>query len=118
MNHVKGFHEARRLPIGNLPQLKGQNGRLTSKLSRLDHQRGLLERQLAVWTEKQRLTLGRLALLEKQIADIVQLMRKHRTAKQSAGWLKRRAATRSNRQQIFDGATAPTGRQHNVSVEY
>ena len=39
---------------------------LPAMLARLDHQRGLLERQLAVWTEKQQVTKLRLSVLEKK----------------------------------------------------
>jgi len=118
MGHVKGLHEARGLPIGNLPQLKGQNGQLTSKLARLDHQRGLLERQLAVWAEKQKVTANRLILLEKQMTEIERLIREHRATNGGAGRRKRPSATHSNRQQKFDGTTSTTGRQRDVSVEY
>lgn len=117
MGHVKGFREARRLPIGNLPQLKGQNCRLTSKLARLDHQRGLLERQLAVWTEKQKVTANLLTLLEQQITDIERLIRDHPVA--DRGVLRKRpSATCPKRQQSFDGTIGATGHWRDVSVEY
>lgn len=115
MGHVKGLHEARGLPIGNLPQPKGQRCKLTGKLARLDHQRGLLERQLEVWTEKQKVTRNRLILLEKQMADIERLIRADRGADRGVNRRKRSSATKSDRQQKYDGMTA---RQRDVSVEY
>lgn len=111
MAHVKGLHEARGLPIGNLPQPKGQRCKLTGKLARLDHQRGLLERQLEVWTEKQKVTRNRLVLLEKQMTEIERLIRADRGVNRR----KRTSATYPNRQQKYDGITA---RQRDVSVEY
>lgn len=115
MGHVKGFHEARRLPIGNLPELKGQSCRLTSKLARLDHQRGLLERQLAVWAKKQKVTANLLTLLEKQITDMERQILERRAADRRSSGRKRPSAARSNRQQNLDGTTA---RRREVSVEY
>lgn len=117
MGHVRGFREARRLPIGNLPHLKGQNCQLTAKLARLDHQRGLLERQLAVWTEKQKVTANHLTLLEKQITDIERLIRGHRAADRRASRHKRPSATRSNGHQK-SATTGMTERKCEVSVEY
>ncbi len=114
MGHVKGLHEARGLPIGNLPQPKGQRCKLTGELARLDHQRGLLERQLEVWTEKQKVTKNRLILLEKQMADIERLIRADR-GNRGVNRRKRASATESDRQQKYDGMTE---RQRDVSVEY
>ena len=69
MAHVRGLHETG--GIANYARgIQGQPAKLTAKLARLDHQRGLLERQLAVWTEKQQVTRHRLGLLEKQMAEI------------------------------------------------
>ncbi len=113
MAHVKGLHEARGLPIGNLPQPKGQRCKLTGKLGRLDHQRGLLERQLEVWTEKQKVTRNRLVLLEEQMADIERLIREDRGADRDRR--KRSSAIKSDRQRKYGGMTA---RQRDVSVEY
>jgi hypothetical protein len=111
MAHVKGLHEARGLPIGNLPQAKGQRCKLTGKLARLDHQRGLLERQLEVWTEKQKVTKNRLMLLEKEMADIERLIREDRGADRR----KRSSATKSDRQRKYGGTTA---QQRDIRVEY
>lgn len=115
MGHVKGLHEARGLPIGNLPQPKGQHTKLTGKLARLDHQQGLLERQLAVWTEKQKVTANRLILLEKQMAEIEQMIREHRQADRGVGQRKRASSIHSSRQQKHNGVKAG---QRDISVEY
>ncbi|MCZ7596143.1 MAG: hypothetical protein M5U16_15585 [Hyphomicrobium sp.] len=111
MAHVKGLHEARGLPVGNLAPPKDQhNGKLTAKLARLDHHRGLLERQLAVWTEKQRLTRSRLILLEKEIAELERLIRQSREA--DRGVNRRKRARKTDRGY---GGTVP---RHDFSVEY
>ena len=70
MKYARGLHEIR--GIGSLSAVgsAGARGRLSAKLSRLDHQRALLERQLAVWDEKQRATKYRLSLLEQEIAEL------------------------------------------------
>ena len=46
------------------------HSKLTATLSRLDHQRTLLARQLAVWTKKQQVTQLRLGVLEKEIMQV------------------------------------------------
>jgi hypothetical protein len=115
MGHVKGLHEARGLPIGNLPQPKGQDTKLTGKLARLDHQRGLLERQLAVWTEKQKVTANRLLLLDKQMAEIERMIRQHRAADRGRKRRKPASAAHPKRLQKYDGTAE---RQRDVSVEY
>jgi hypothetical protein len=114
MAHAKGLHEARVLPIGNLMQPKDQRIKLTAKLARLEHQRGLLERQFTVWMEKQKVTKNRLNLLDKEMADIERLIRESRVADRGRR-RKRVAATKSDRQQKYDGLTA---RQRDFSVEY
>ncbi len=70
MAHVRGLHETGGLGAFRVVRSKAQPAKLTSRLARLDHQRGLLERQLAVWTEKQQVTRHRLTLVEKQMAEI------------------------------------------------
>ena len=70
MAHVRGLHETGGLGAVRILRSKAQPNKLTNKLARLDHQRGLLERQLAVWTEKQQVTRHRLSLVEKQMAEI------------------------------------------------
>jgi hypothetical protein len=114
MAHVKGLHQARGLPIGNLVHLdKASGGKLSSKLARLDHQRGLLERQLAVWTQKQKVTKKRLSLLLDEIAAIEQLVRAQRGAGRHAGRRKRVRAASSRSDQA-----GTTPRQREFSVEY
>lgn len=75
MAHVRGLHETGGLGAFRVVRSKAQPAKLTTKLARLDHQRGLLERQLAVWTEKQQVTRHRLSLVEKQMAEIGQAVR-------------------------------------------
>jgi hypothetical protein len=114
MAHVKGLHEARGLPIGNLVHLdKARDGKLSSKLARLDHQRGLLERQLAVWTQKQKVTKNRLSLLIKEIAEVEQLVRAQRGGGRRAKPRKRAGAANPHAER--DGSAA---RQSEFSVEY
>lgn len=113
MAHAKGLHEARGLPIGNLVQPKGQRIKLMAKLARLEHQRGLLERQFAVWTGKQQVTKNRLNLLDKEMADIERLIRTSRAA--DRGRRKPVVATKSDRQQKYDRLS---GAQRDFSVEY
>lgn len=114
MEHVKGMHEARGLPIGNLMHLnKGNDGKLTSKLARLDHQRGLLERQLAVWTQKQKVTGNRLALLLKEIAEVEKRVREQRGA---GGRMKRRKSACVAKPRHGQHGTSTS--QRDFSVEY
>lgn len=75
MTHVRGIHEVRGLQMQRITGLKADPGKLTAKLARLDHQRTLLSRQLAVWSEKQQVTKIRLALLDKQMAHVGRLIR-------------------------------------------
>ena len=75
MPHVRGIHKTGGIEALHVVRAKTQPGTLTTKLARLDHQRGLLERQLAVWTEKQQVTRERLTLVEKQMAEVGRLVR-------------------------------------------
>ena len=113
MGHVKGLHEARGLPIGNLPQPKGQHTKLTGKLARLDHQQGLLERQLAVWTEKQKVTANRL-ILEADGGNREDYL-DNGEADRGVGQRKRASSIHSSRQQKHNGVKAG---QRDISVEY
>lgn len=74
MAHVRGLHEARGLQTLRMTA-KADPAKLTAKLARLDHQRTLLDRQLAVWTEKQQVTRQRLGILDKQMAQVGRLIR-------------------------------------------
>ncbi len=95
MAHVRGLHESRGLGAFRVVRSKAQPAKLTTKLARLDHQRGLLERQLAVWTEKQQVTRHRLSLVEKQMAEIGQTVRQLVTPRRKAKgrkWMRSNAA--------------------------
>ena len=70
MKYARGLHEIRGLRSLSAVGSAGEHGRLSARLSRLDHQRALLERQLAVWDEKQRATKYRLSLLEQEITEL------------------------------------------------
>ncbi len=89
MAHVRGVHETGGIEALHVVRAKAQPGTLTTKLARLDHQRGLLERQLAVWTEKQQVTRERLTLVEKQMVEVGRLVRActvpHRPETQAGG---------------------------------
>jgi FtsZ-binding cell division protein ZapB len=80
MVHVKGVHDVHGIRVGNLTHLRDRNGRLTAKLARLDHQRELVQRQLVIWTQKQKATRHRLAQLLGEIADVERMLRKQRGA--------------------------------------
>jgi hypothetical protein len=94
---------------------KAQPGKLAVKLARLDHQRELLERQLAVWTEKQQVTSHRLSLVEKQMAELGRLVRQF-------GGPRRTASKRSRLRSIAPVRAADHGaaaqRHQNVNLEY
>jgi len=89
MAHVRGLHETGGLPALHVVRNKAQPGKLTTRLARLDHQRELLERQLAVWTEKQQTTRHRLGLVEKQMAELGQLVLRLRKPRGAAKGRKR-----------------------------
>ncbi len=115
MSHIRGLHET-----GGLRSLRTvgsglQRGKLTATLSRLDHQRALLERQLAVWTEKQQVTAHRLALLDKEIEQIGSLIGDFGGPYDATKQHKRPRPTKS-RQRPGDGAVA--ARHKDVSLEY
>ena len=75
MAHIRGLHETRGLRTLGLSGSTAERGKLTAQLSRLDHQRTLLARQLAVWSEKQRVTAHRLGLLDDEIEQLGRLIR-------------------------------------------
>lgn len=110
MAHVRGLHEARGLQTLRMTA-KADPTKLTAKLARLDHQRTLLDRQLAVWTEKQQTTRQRLTILEKQMAQVGRLIRAL-------------VPLRKSKQHGRKGARAPeqpmvgAGARHDMSVEY
>ena len=75
MTHARGLHEIRGLRSLRALGSAAERGKLTAKLSRLDHQHGLLERQLAVWDEKQRVTKHRITLLDEEITELGRMIR-------------------------------------------
>ena len=75
VTHVKGVHEIRRGRAASAGAGKSEQGKLTSRLSRLDHQRALLQNQLTVWTQKQQVTRHRLKLLDGEIAAVTRELR-------------------------------------------
>jgi hypothetical protein len=113
MTHVRGVHETGGIQALHVVRAKAQPGTLTTKLARLDHQRGLLERQLAVWTEKQQVTRERLTVVEKQMAEVGRLVRvftvPHRARR------KRAAVAAAGGQ--GDGAAAPL-QKPSMNLEY
>ena len=113
MTHLRGIHEVRGLQMQRVTGFKADPGKLTAKLARLDHQRTLLSRQLAVWTEKQQVTKSRLAVLDKQMAQIARSIREIVGRPRKGGHGKHAPATP---QQTRNGA--PTARQRDMSLEY
>lgn len=115
MAHVKGFHEASGLQVLRVVRSKEEPGKLTTKLARLDHQRGLLERQLAVWTEKQQVTRQRLNVVQKQMEDVGRLVRALGVSRRAPHGRKRTLAVTPGRQQDSGGAAAPA---REMDLEY
>ena len=76
MTHVRGLHEAGKLRTLRIARATADRSKLAAMLSRLEHQRALLARQLAVWTKKQQMTELRLGVLDKEIARVGRLIRK------------------------------------------
>jgi hypothetical protein len=113
MAHVRGLHETGGIQALHVVRAKAQPGTLTTKLARLDHQRGLLERQLAVWTEKQQVTRERLTVVEKQMAEVGRLVRACTVPRRGR---RRRAAVAAAGGQ-GDGAVAPSQKQP-MKLEY
>jgi hypothetical protein len=74
MSHIRGLHEARGLGTLRIASSIADRSKLTASLSRLDHQRALLARQLAVWTKKQQVTQFRLGALDQEIAQTLRLI--------------------------------------------
>jgi chromosome segregation ATPase len=70
MSEIKGMREVLALRTRRGTTETGRRGQLTAQMSRLDHQRTLLERQLAVWTGKMETTRQRLAALDGQIDEV------------------------------------------------
>jgi len=115
MAHVKGLHETRGLQTLRVAGSNAERGKLTAKLARLDHQRALLERQLAVWTEKQQVTKHRLGLLDEEITQIGQLIREFEGPYRSLDQRKRTRAIEPGQQPDSGAAVA---RRSDMSLEY
>ncbi|KAB2916718.1 MAG: hypothetical protein F9K29_10770 [Hyphomicrobiaceae bacterium] len=115
MAHVRGLHETCAIPTAQGRSSEGQRSKLTAKLARFDHQRALLERQLAVWTEKQKVTRNRLNLLEKEMERVGRLIRECRGSSRAAKRRKRAYAPATDGRTKGDVAQA---RHCDVSVEY
>ena len=115
MAHVRGVHEVRGLQMQRVTGFKADPGKLTAKLARLDHQRTLLSRQLAVWTEKQQATKSRLAVLDKQMAHIGRLIREV-VGRPRKGGHGRHGRALAAEPPIGNGASA--ARHRDMSLEY
>ncbi len=113
MVHVKGLHETPGMQTMRVTGSKGNPAKLTAKLARLDHQRALLDRQLAVWTEKQQVTKLRLGLLERQMAQLSRLIRERVAPIRATKSRPRNAAP----DLPIDRASA-TAQHRDVTVEY
>lgn len=70
MSEIKGMREVLALRSRRGTTDAGRRGQLTGQMSRLDHQRTLLERQLSVWTEKAETTRRRIVALDGQIDEV------------------------------------------------
>ncbi|MDR3473947.1 MAG: hypothetical protein P4M09_20000 [Devosia sp.] len=114
MTHLKGLHEAGGLRTLRTIAPAAERSQLTSRLSRLDHQRSLLQRQLAVWTEKQQVTKHRLALLDKEIAQTGRLIRDF--AEPGSATTRRRRPAPAHTTDSHSGANAAA--HHDVTLEY
>ena len=115
MAHIRGLHETCGLQVLRVVRSKAEPGKLTTKLARLDHQRGLLERQLAVWTEKQQVTKHRLRQVEKQMAEIGRLLRQLGGPRSAA---KRRKRTGESAPGEQANGGAATLRHQDMNLEY
>lgn len=115
MAHIRGIHETRAVQSVRAESPTAQRGKLMAKLARMDHQRGLLERQLAVWTGKQQVTKERLTLLQNQMDQISRLLRTLEKPSRAASRRRRGRATAAG-QASATGAAA--GRRNDMSLEY
>ena len=113
--HIRGLHEASGLRTLRIAGSKAEPGKLSATLSRLDHQRSLLARQLAVWTKKQQTTQLRIGVLDKEIANIWRLMREFDTPSPPASRHEGMGPA-GPEQQANSGATV--ARRGDVSIDY
>jgi hypothetical protein len=115
MAHVRGLHETCGLRTLHVVRPDARPGQHATKLARLDHQRALLERQLAVWTEKQQVTKHRLSLLEKQMAEIGRLVRQFGGPRRAVNGRKRMRAIAPGEQPDGDAVAV---RRPEMNIEY
>lgn len=115
MAHVRGLHDTGGFRKLRIVGSGDERNKLTAELSRLDHQRALVERQLAVWTKKQQVTKYRLELLDKEITKLGRLFGEFVRARHAGKQRKRTPATKPGQQPDSNAATVP---RHDVSLEY
>jgi hypothetical protein len=113
MAHVRGLQETGGVKTLHVVRVEAEPGKLTTKLARLDHQRGLLARQLVVWTEKQQVTRHRLGLVEKQMAEIGRSVRQLVTPRRKANGRKRMDVIAAG-EQAGGVAAAPPHKEMNL----
>lgn len=113
MAHIRGLHETGAAQALHVVRRKAEHGKLTTTLARLDHQRTLLERQLAVWTEKERVTRDRLRLLQRQLAEVGTRVR-GLIGRRRAASVRRPAAAVVPGEQSDAAAVAPPRKQVNL----
>lgn len=118
MPHVKGLHETGGAQALRIVRSKEEPGKLTTKLARLDHQRSLLERQLAVWTEKQQVTRQRLNLVQKQMEDVGRLVRALSLPKRASKGRKATRAAASGVRPAGNGAPSAKAAPNEMDLEY
>jgi hypothetical protein len=119
MPHVKGLQDTGSLRVLRIVRSKEEPGKLTTKLARLDHQRNLLERQLAVWTEKQQVTKQRLAVVQKQMEEVGRLVRALGVPRGASHKRKRTSPVAAGERRA-DGGVAPTAKEatREMNLEY
>jgi hypothetical protein len=118
MTHLKGLHEAgglRTLRIAGAPGATADRSKLAATLSRLEHQRALLARQLGVWTKKQQVTQLRLGVLDKEIARIGRLIGEIGTPHSA---VKRRDRALPIKTELQADSGVATVRRGGVSIDY
>lgn len=115
MAHVRGLQETGGVKTLRVVRTKAEPGKLTTQLARLDHQRSLLERQLAVWTEKQEVTRHRLHVVEKQMAEIGKSVRQLVLPRRKAKGRKRISVIATGKQAVGVAAASP---RKEMNLEY
>ncbi|MGP0061930.1 MAG: hypothetical protein ACLPID_21915 [Beijerinckiaceae bacterium] len=122
MVHVKGMQDviAARNPGGTPGQ--ASYAEIGTRLARLDHQRLLLERQFAMWSNKKEAARRRIAALVAQIADLERKILETRPHSQSGLSTNATSQTRSTAPVLPLAAVSimpPTAsRRREISFEY